>query len=73
MHDLDSGRAAQEALMRALARTADARRSQGRYTDAARLYRRALDLAERLFVPHHPEPTAIRKLLGSLGEPRDRS
>lgn len=42
-------RSPQEALVRALARTADARRGQGRYADASRLYQRALDLAEDLF------------------------
>ena len=52
-------RATQEALMRVLVRTADTRRSQGRFADAERLYRRALKMAERLFEPEHPVIDAI--------------
>ena len=52
-----------EALVRVLVRTADTRRSQGRFADAERLYRRALKTAERLFGPQHPVVDAIRTCL----------
>jgi hypothetical protein len=48
-----------EALMRALAKTADARRGQGRHADAERLYHRALDLAEEVFGAQHHEVVVL--------------
>jgi hypothetical protein len=48
-----------------LARTADARRSQGRYSDASRLYRRALTLAEDVFGPRNRELAPILSGLAS--------
>lgn len=38
------GREDDEAMVRALTRTADVRRQQGRHAEAARLYQQALDL-----------------------------
>ena len=52
--------------MRALARTADARRTQGRYPDAARLYRRALQLAEDVYGPRDRELAPILGALASV-------
>jgi hypothetical protein len=53
-------RGTQEALMRVLVRMADTRRSQGRFADAERLYRRALTLAERMYGPADLLVRAIR-------------
>ena len=60
-----SGRSAQEALVRALARTADARRTQGRYSNASRLYQRALTLAEDVYGPRDRELAPILSGLAS--------
>ena len=69
MHDDETAvRATQEALMRVLVRTADGRRAEGRYTEAERLYRRALPLAEQVFGAHHPVVTGIRTELGRVME-----
>jgi hypothetical protein len=54
-----SARDRHEALIRALARTADARRQHGRCADAARLYRQALELCDAALGPDAPERTAI--------------
>jgi tetratricopeptide (TPR) repeat protein len=62
----------QEALMRALARTADARRSHGRYSEADRLYRRALALAEDIFGEQHLEIASILDHLALLKEAEGR-
>jgi hypothetical protein len=64
-------RTAQEALMRALVRTADARRTQGRHADAARLYGRALKIAEELLGPQHPVTAAIVMYLSRVAGPQD--
>jgi hypothetical protein len=63
-------RTAHEALLRALARTADARRRQGRDLEAERLYHRALDLAEDVFGSRHPEVAAILTSLAALKDAR---
>ena len=71
MHDTDtSPHSEPEALMRALAKTADARRGQGRHADAERLYQRALDLALELFGAQHPEVVAILSSLAAVRERR---
>lgn len=54
-----SVRDAQAAMVRALARTADVRRQQGRAVEALRLYGQALDLCEAAFGPDSPERAAI--------------
>jgi hypothetical protein len=66
-HDT-SERTAQEALIRALARTADARRGHGRYADAERLYERALALADEVLGAPHPELVAILTGLAAVKE-----
>jgi hypothetical protein len=48
-------------MMRALARTADARRQQGRPSDAVRLYQRALELCDTACGPDGAERHAILK------------
>ncbi len=63
-----SMRTDQEALIRALARTADARRVHGRYADAGRLYERALALADEVFGAVHPELVAILTGLAAVKE-----
>lgn len=57
-HDV-SVRDTQAAMVRALARTADVRRQQGRPSEALRLYRQALDLCDAAFGPDALERAAI--------------
>lgn len=61
-----TSRAEHEALMWALARTADARRRQGRDAEAERLYRRALDAADEGGNARHPEVAVILTSLAAL-------
>jgi len=63
-------RTAHEALLRALARTADARRRQGRDLEAERLYQRALDLAEEVFGSRHPAVASMLTGLAALKDAR---
>jgi hypothetical protein len=49
-----------------LARTADARRTQGRYPDAGRLYQRALQLAEDVYGPRDRQLAPILSGLASV-------
>jgi hypothetical protein len=67
-HDDTSSREEQAALVRALARTAGARRSHGRFSEAERLYQRALDLAEAVFGEPHLEVASILNNLALLKE-----
>ena len=68
MQDRDPSRDAQQALIRALARTADARRQQGRHSDAARLYRQALELCDTVLGLDSTERAAIVRGLALIGE-----
>jgi hypothetical protein len=66
VHDSDTSPIEQEALVRALAKTADARAGHGRYSEAERLYQRALALAEEVFGAQHLEVAAILTGLAAL-------
>ena len=59
---------AQRTLLRALARTADARRLHGRNAEAERLYQRALIVAEELFGAKHREVATILNNLAIVKE-----
>jgi hypothetical protein len=65
-------REAQRTLLRALARTADARRGHARYPEADRLYQRALALAEDIFGEQHLEVASILDHLALLKEAEGR-
>ena len=73
MGDDAFSREAQGALLRALARTADARRVHGRYSEAERLYQRALSVAQDVFGERHQEVATILNNLGLVMEAEGRN
>lgn len=67
-----SARETQAAMVRALARTADVRRQQGRPSDAVRLYHQALALCDAALGPDATERDAILKGLALAEDPPHR-